>query len=52
LQNEDEAMLKILIDGIVHDANQFPIYKDQEDKIEISKRFSGVIYNICNGRKL
>lgn len=50
-QNEDEAMLKGLLDGIVSDAYQFPIYKDQEDKIEISERFSSVIYNICNGRK-
>lgn len=49
-QNEDEAMLKVLLDGIVNDAYQFPIYKDQEDKIEISERFSSVIY-ICNGRK-
>lgn len=50
-QNEDEVMLKVLLDGIVSDAYQFPIYKDQEDKIEISERFSSVIYNICNGRK-
>lgn len=50
-QNEDEAMLKVLLDGIVNDAYQFPIYTDQEDKIEISERFSSVIYNICNGRK-
>lgn len=49
--SQDEAMLKILLDGIVHDANQFPIYNDQEDKIEISERFSSVIYDICNGRK-
>ena len=45
--NQDEAMLKVLLDGIVHDANMFPIYKDQEDKIEISERFSSVIYDIC-----
>ena len=50
-QNEDEAMLKVLLDGIINDAYQFPIYKDQEDKIEISERFSSVIYDICNGRK-
>lgn len=49
--NQDEAVLKVLLDGIVHDANMFPIYKDQEDKIEISERFSSVIYNICNGSK-
>ena len=48
-QNEDETMLKVLLDGIINDAYQFPIYKDQEDKIEISERFSSVIYNICNG---
>ena len=50
-QNEDEAMLKVLLDGIINDAYQFPIYKDQEDKIEISERFSSVIYNICSGSK-
>ena len=49
--NQDEAMLKVLLDGIVHDASQFPIYKDQEDKVEVSERFSDVIYNICNGSK-
>ena len=49
-QNKDEAMLKVLLDGIINDAYQFPIYKDQEDKVEISERFSSVIYNICNGR--
>lgn len=50
-QNEDEAMLKVLLDGIISDAYQFPIYKDQEDKIEISERFSSVIYDICNGSR-
>ena len=49
--NQDEAVLKVLLDGIVHDASQFPIYKDQEDKVEVSERFSDVIYNICNGGK-
>lgn len=49
--NQDEAVLKVLLDGIVHDASQFPIYKDQEDKVEVSERFSDVIYNICNGSK-
>ena len=48
---QEEAVLKALLDGIVHDASQFPIYKDQEDKVEVSERFSEVIYNICNGRK-
>ena len=49
--NQDEAVLKVLLDGIVHYASQFPIYKDQEDKVEVSERFSDVIYNICNGSK-
>ena len=49
--NQDEAVLKVLLDGIVHDANQFPIYKYQEDKVEVSERFSDVIYNICNRGK-
>ena len=48
---QEEAVLKALLDGIVHDASQFPIYKDQEDKVEVSERFSDVIYNICNGSK-
>lgn len=50
-QNQEEAMLKVLLDGIVHDANIFPVYKEKEDKIEVSERFSKVIYNICNGSK-
>ena len=49
--NQDEAVLKVLLGGIVHDASQFPIYKDQEDKVEVSERFSDVIYNICNGSR-
>ncbi len=49
--NQDEAMLKVLLGGIVHDASQFPIYKNQEDKVEVSERFSSVIYDICNGSK-
>ena len=49
-QNQEEAMLKVLLDGIVHDANIFPIYKEKEDKVEVSERFSSVIYNICNKR--
>ena len=49
--NQDEANLKLLLDSIVNDAYIFPIYKDQDDKIEISERFSSVIYNICNGSK-
>ena len=48
---KDEAMLKVILDGIIHDANIFPIYKDVSDKIEVSERFSEVIYNICKGEK-
>ena len=46
-----EAMLKVLLDGIIHDATIFPIYEDMSDKIEVSERFSEVIYNICKGDK-
>ena len=49
--NQDEAVLKVLLDGIVHDATIFPVYEDMSDKIEVSKRFSEVIYNICKGDK-
>ena len=49
--NQDEAVLKVLLDGIVNDASKFPIYKDQEDKVEVSEKFSDVIYNICNGSR-
>ena len=49
--NQDEAVLKVLLDGIVHDASMFPIYKDERDKKEITERFSSVIYDICNGSK-
>ena len=49
--NQDEANLKLLLDSIVNDAYIFPIYEDQEDKIEISERFSKVIYDICKGDK-
>ena len=48
---KDEAMLKVILDGIIHDANIFPIYKDVSDKIEVSERFSKVIYDICKGDK-
>lgn len=48
---QEEAMLKALLDGIVHDANIFPIYDDMSDKVEVSERFSKVIYNICKGDK-
>ena len=46
---QDEAMLKVLLDGIVNDASIFPVYEDMSDKIEVSERFSKVIYNICKG---
>ena len=48
---QDEAILKILLDGIIHDANIFPAYDDMSDKVEVSERFSEVIYNICKGGK-
>ena len=48
---QDEAMLKVLLDGIIHDANIFPVYDDMSDKVEVSERFSEVIYNICKGEK-
>ena len=48
---QDEAILKVLLDGIIHDANIFPVYDDVSDKIEVSERFSEVIYNICKGEK-
>ena len=48
---QDEAVLKVLLDGVIHDANIFPIYEDVSDKIEVSERFSKVIYDICKGDK-
>ena len=48
---QDEAMLKVLLDGIIHDANIFPVYDGVSDKVEVSERFSEVIYNICKGEK-
>ena len=48
---QEEAMLKVLLDGIVHDATIFPIYDDVSDKIEVSERFNKVIYDICKGSK-
>ena len=32
-------MLKVILDGIVHDANIFPVYDDMSDKAEVSERF-------------
>ena len=48
---QEEAVLKVLLDGIIHDATIFPIYDDMSDKVEVSERFSEVIYNICKGEK-
>ena len=48
---QDEAVLKVILDGIVHDATIFPVYDDMADKVEVSERFSEVIYNICKGEK-
>ena len=45
---QDEAMLKVILDGIIHDAT---VYDDMSDKVEVSERFSEVIYNICKGEK-
>ena len=50
-QNKEEAVLKVLLDGIIHDATIFPVYDDMSDKIEVSERFSKVIYDICKGDK-
>ena len=50
-QNQEEAMLKVLLDGIVNDASIFPVYEDMSDKIEVSERFRKVIYDICKGDK-
>ena len=48
---QEEAMLKVILDGIIHDANIFPVYDDMSDKVEVSERFSKVIYDICKGGK-
>ena len=48
---QDEAMLKVILDGIVHDATIFPVYDDVSDKVVVSERFSKVIYDICKGEK-
>ena len=48
---KDEAMLKVLLDWIIHDATIFPVYDDMSDKVEVSERFSKVIYDICKGGK-
>ena len=48
---QEEAVLKVLLDGIIHDATIFPVYGDMSDKVDVSERFSKVIYNICKGEK-
>lgn len=48
---QDEAVLKILLDGIINDAIIFPVYEDMSDKIEVSESFSKAIYDICKGDK-
>ena len=47
----EEAVLKVILDGIIHDANIFPVYDDMSDKVEVSERFSNAIYDICKGDK-
>lgn len=49
--NQEEAVLKVLLDGIINDATIFPVYEDMSDKIEVSERFSKVMYDICKGGK-
>ena len=48
---KDEVMLKVLLDGIINDATIFPVYDDISNKVEVSERFSKVIYDICKGGK-
>ena len=48
---QEEAMLKVLLDGIIHDTTIFPVYDDMSDKVVVSERFSKVIYDICKGGK-
>ena len=48
---QNEAILKVILDGIIHDANIFPVCDDVLDKVEVSERFSKVIYDICKGGK-
>lgn len=48
---QEEAVLKVLLDGIIHDANVFPVYDGMSDKVEVSERFSKVVYDICKGDK-
>ena len=48
---QEEAMLKVLLNGIVHDATIFPSHDSMSDKVEVSERFSNAIYDICKGDK-
>ena len=48
---QEQAVLKGILEEIVHDATIFPIYEDVSDKVEVSERFSKVIYDICKGNK-
>ena len=48
---KNEAILKVILDGIIHDANIFPVYGGMSDKVEVSERFSKAIYDICKGDK-
>ena len=48
---QEEAVLKVILNWIVHDVNIFPVYDDMSDKIDVSERFSKVIYDICKGGK-
>ena len=45
---QEEAVLKVLLDGIIHDANIFPVYDDMSDKVVVSERFIKVIYDILS----
>ena len=49
LTTQEEAVLKVLLDCIIHDATIFPVYGDMSDKVEVSETFSKVIYDICKG---
>ena len=48
---QEQAVLKGILEEIVHDATIFPIYEDVSDKVEVSERFSKAIYDICKGDK-
>ena len=48
---QEQAVLKDILEEIVHDATIFPIYEDVSDKVEVSERFSKAIYDICKGDK-